>query len=371
VKPLLLSLAALAAGAPAPAQEEGTPPAAVSPVRIAEGDWLLYRGVLKLETRRPEDEPEEVTVGLEVAYLGMGGSSSSSGAAGGQEVLVLRSGESPDKKDVAVSEAVSCLARPDLSLEPRYPLEDRAARVSPFLFKHLPLGIFPALPATERLEATEARSWKGPAALQVLSSKPRTLAASHRLEPAPAGVLRYTVEAEAGQKSPLLEEGVEVVVEILRLKEVFDLDPARGRLLKFESSLEARMGPVQGAAQVRLSVELTQSEALKLEGSRWKQLLAEARQVEEIERTLFQALDPETAQSRAAAFKKEHAGSRLLPFAAGLSLQADEVRPIVRERRLYGKPAPDFTLMDLDGKEATLSALLPGKVTLLSFFEVG
>src|SRR3989442_11048009 len=101
-----LALPALAAGA----GEEPLPAVRPAPlVRIDEGRWLLYKGTLKVVSRRVGDEPSELQAALEAAYLGLG-ASGSDGAA--REVLLLRAGESPEDNDIAASEAVSLLADP-------------------------------------------------------------------------------------------------------------------------------------------------------------------------------------------------------------------------------------------------------------------
>jgi hypothetical protein len=281
-------------------------------------------------------------------------------------VLLVRTGESPVGQELATHEAVTLVAAPDGTFRAKLPLEDRATRVSPVLFNHLPLSIFPPL------ADVTPRQWRAPAKLQVHLHEPRELAASHKVEPAePSGTVSYTVEADRGQKLSFVRNRVELLFEVTGLKQVYQLSPRDGGVLKFQSGLEGRILAGEAPVLLKVEVELTQNEALELKGAKWADLLAEARKVQDIERSLFASLDSEGAQAKASAFARAHPGSRLSRFAAGLSQQADDVAPIAKERRLYGKPAPDFTLKDLAGKDVKVSAILPGKITLLSFWSVG
>jgi len=316
-----------------------------------------------------------------VAYLGLGrtGDSGSSAppaapeASGEapppepiQKVLLLRDGEDPDAEGVASRELVSLLAGPDLRMRPEIPIEDRA-RISKVLFGYLPLGIFP--PLTD----ARARQWRAPAALPVLLCQAREMPCLHQVGPAgTAGDILYSVEAAAGQKTSFVQDRLEVPIELETLRLAWVLTPAQGRLRSFESHLLGRVVDGRGpAAELAVDLELMRVEAQELAGQRWEKLRAEAGLARTVERILFADLKPDLAQSKAAAFEKERAGSRLVPFVAGLGRQGDDLRPIANERRLYGKPAPDFTLRDPEGHEWTLSKAIPGKVTLLTFWGLG
>jgi hypothetical protein len=350
-----LYLSFLAAGERGQAADAG----GASLFKVEEGSWLSYKGTLKVITQKAGDEPEELLASLEEAYVGLGPPGPQ------QEVLLVRTGESPVGQELATHEAVTLVAAPGATFRAKLPLADRATRVSPVLFNHLPLSIFPAL------ADVTPRQWRAPARLQVYLHEPRELAASHRLQPAePSGTV-YAVEADRGQKLSFVQNRVELLFEVAALQQVYHLSPREGRVLKFHSRLEGKVLAGESPVVLKVEVELTQNETLDLKGGKWTDLLAEARQVQEIERSLFGSLDAEGAQAKASAFAKAHPGSRLSRFAAGLSQQADDVAPIAKERRLYQKPAPDFTLKDLSGKDVKLSSILPGKITLLSFWSVG
>jgi len=339
------------------------PAAAGGPLQVSEGDWLLYKGTLKASRKSAGESSENLSASLEVAYLGLG---PAAGASGGREALLVRSAESQDDASIAASEAVSLVLGSDLAARPVHPIEDRASRVSPLFFNHLPLGLFPALGDAAQ------REWTAPARLHVLFHEPKEVAASHRIEaPDLAGAVRYTVEAK-GQKVSFLRDRTEVPFEIAALKQAWTLSPSKGQLLRFESRLEGKLlGDEDAAVLVQVEIDLALSQPQRVEGGRWAKLKAEARSLQEIEAALFADFNVERAQAKAQAFEKEASGSRLARFAAGLARQADDVAPIAQERRLYGKPAPDFTLRDLEGKEVTFSKILPGKITLLSFWSVG
>jgi len=354
------------------AEKEGPPAPATSlaPSWIWEGAWIPYQGHLRVRTQRAGEEPEELVASVKLTYLGLG-PAGGDGTQGNQKTVLLRSSESSGEKDLAVSEAVSLLALPGGEVRPLCPLEDRAARVSPLTFKHLPLWIFPPLADFRPPQG------KRPTRLHVLFPEPREVLANYRIE---EGGLHLKIEALPGQTLTLLQDGVESPFHLTSLKQAYRLSrppeaPDRALLLHFESSLEGRFPQADGAVDlIRAEVKLSRIDAewqYRLEEGRWNELRAQARELEEIERTLFSSLDPDAGESRAAAFGKEHPGGPLTRFAAGLALQAEAVRPIAQERRLYGKPAPDFTLRDLSGKEVTLSRILPGKITLLSFWSVG
>ncbi len=306
--------------------------------KVEEGSWHSYKGTLKVITQKAGDEPEELLASLEEAYVGLGPPGPQ------QEVLLVRTGESPVGQELATHEAVTLVAAPDATCRAKLPLADRATRVSPVLFNHLPLSIFPSL------SDLTPRQWRAPA-------RP--------------GTVSYAVEADRGQKLSFVQNRVELLFEVAALQQVYHLSPREGRVLNFHSRLEGKVLAGESPVVLKVEVELTQNEALDLKGGKWTELLAEARQVQEIERSLFGSLDAEGAQAKASAFAKAHPGSRLSRFAAGLSQQADDVAPIAKERRLYQKPAPDFTLKDLSGKDVKLSSILPGKITLLSFWSVG
>src|SRR5262249_21779339 len=138
-----LTLWAALLGAPAGAAESAGPPAAgeAPPVRIGEGTLLLYKGTLKVIRRPMDEDPEEISVSREVGYLVLGEAPGERpGAAPGRRMLLLRSGEPPDREGPTSCGAVSVLAAPDLTVRAELPAEDRARRVSPFAFSHLPLG---------------------------------------------------------------------------------------------------------------------------------------------------------------------------------------------------------------------------------------
>ncbi len=364
--PSLFLAATLAAGeGSGPPPGEGGPPL----VRMGEGTLLIYKGTIKVTRRPPGDDPEEFSASLEVGYLALGEVPAGGAAGASRRVLLLRSGESQEEQDLTFSEAVSLLASPSLELRPEFPAEERAQRVSPFSFSYLPLGIFPSL------TSAEPREWKAPARLRLLFSQSSELSFIHKVEPGErAGTARYSLAAEKGQRSVFLKDRVEVPFEVTGLNQAYVVSPAEGRLLSFESRLGVRFpagSPPGEAEEMRLVIELVLSQSPRLTGDRLSKLEAEAELVREIERSLFVDWSPDVAESRASAFEKERSGSRLTPFASGLGRQAPAVWPIAGERRLYGKPAPDFTLSDLEGKPATLSALAPGKLTLLVFFSVG
>ena len=339
------------------------------PVRIGEGTFLLYKGTLQVSRRQMDEDPEEFTASIEMGYLGLGPASlDRSGPAAVERVLLLRSGEFPDKEGPTFCEAVSLLASPGGGLRPELPVEDRAQRVSPFSFSHLPFDIFP------RLASAEIREWKAPARLESLFTQTCELASRHRVEAGPrAGTVRYLLEAERGQRGSFRRDRVEVPFEVVELSQVSTISPADGRLLSYRSRLGVRFpaGAAPGEAEERrVDIDLVLSEAARPQGPRLAALLEEATLLLEIERSLFVDLSPEVAESKASAFEKAHPASRLAAFASGLGRQAPAVWPLASERRLYGKPAPDFTLPGLDGVPVTLSTLLEGKVTLLAFFSV-
>ncbi len=360
----LLGGAQPAPGADAPA---AAPPSSVA--AIGEGEWILYKGNLQAQQRR-EEESESLNMVLEVAYLGLGSKKPSGEDA---EVLLLRMGESPDENAAAVAEAVSLVADPARGLVADLPIQDRGTRVSPLLFKFLPLSIFPAradLPGPA--ENQPARQGAGKTAIHVLFLEEKELKLTRRVEPdAATGPFSISVTAEPGQRVSFLQDRVEVPFEIARLEKTYRLAPSktarRFDLLSFESRLEGKFP----GEELSLRIELTRSGVRTIEGAAWKQLQAEARALQEIERMIFQKLDPEGARVRVQTFEKEHPSGRLGRYAVGLGLQAENVWEIARERRLYGKTAPDFTLKDLGGKDVTLSKILPGKITLLSFWGVG
>jgi peroxiredoxin len=370
--PLVVILAASLLAASIGAVEGSGPPQEQSvspPVRIDKGVLLLYKGALKVSRRQMADERDDFSVSLEIGYLGLGDVPPERPGAGTlRRVLLLRSGESPDQEGPTFCEAVTLLAAPDLTFRTEIPAEDRAQRVSPFSFSHLPLGIFP------RLEGAEVREWKAPARMEVLFSQTCELAMRHRVEAGPrAGTVRYRLEAEAGQRGAFRRDRVEVPFEVIELSQVHTISPADGRLLAFESRLGVRFPAfaLPGEAEERrVEIDLVLSEASRPQEPRLAGLLREATLLREIERSLFVDLSPEVAESKAAAFEKEHPASHLAAFASGLGRQAPAVWPLASERRLYGKPAPDFTLPGLDGAPVTFSALLPGKVTLLAFFSL-
>ncbi len=333
-------------------------------VRIGEGILLVYKGTIKVTRNQKEEAPETFSASLEVGYLGMGPAEGKPG----ERVLLLRAGESQENEDLAFSEAVSLLSDRDFSLQAELPLDDRAQRVSWFPFNHLPLDVFPPL------TSAEPNTWKLPARLHVFTPERKELRAVHRVEPAgkdPA--VRYIVETEPDQIVKFVQDRVEIPFQVVRLEQVYTLSPGPGRLLSFESGLQGKfLGAGAGEAEeMGVEIELTLSEAVKYEGSRWIELRAEAGLVLEIERALFGEWNPEAAEAKTAAFKKAHSHSRLERFVEGLARQVDAVWPVARERRLYGKPAPNFTLLDLSGEKVNFSSLLPGKVTMLSFWSVG
>jgi len=365
---LIVGAAPLACGADAIVPAVPTPQAPL--IKIEEGEWLLYKGNLQVQQRRQE-ESDSLNLALEVAYLGLGSHAARGDAA---SVLLLRRGESPDEGSAAATEAISLVADPARGLIADLPVHDRGLRVSPLLFKLMPLSIFPTkvdsyVPRT----ASAERPPRAKTPIHVLFPEEKELMLTWWASEADPETKSWvvTVSAQAGQNVSFVQNRVEIPFEISRLERSYRLAPSkiasRPELLSFESRLEGKLP----GEEFKLHVELTRSEARRIEGPAWKLLQADARALQEIERTIFEKLDPKGARALVQAFEKERSGGRLARYAASLGDQADNVWDIVHERRLYGKTAPDFTLKDLDGKDVTLSKLLPGKITLLSFWGVG
>jgi thiol-disulfide isomerase/thioredoxin len=326
-------------------------------VRLGEGVWSLYKGALTVTTSRGDEEAETISAALEVAYLGLGPLPS---APDTSRVLLLREAETPDDERLACSESVSLIAGPDLSMTPEFPIEDRA-RVSRFLFRHLPFGLFPP--------PVEPGGGRSIVKLHVLRPVLEELSASRKVEESPGGKVRIAIEASPGQRAAWIEDRVEIPVEVRKLRQVHEVMASDGRLASFESILEAAiLEPGAPPIAVRAEVELTGVERQVFDGPRWEKLRSDAEAIREIEKLLFHAFAPDLALSRASAFRADRGGSKLARFAIGLGRQADDVAPIARERKLYGKPPPDFVLPDLGGNDVRLSDALPGKVTLLVFW---
>lgn len=302
---------------------------------VPEGTWLAYQGTLKVTTQREGEEPRELSAALQVKYLGLG-----------EEVLLLRSADFKEDKDLSVREAVTLDISGGRRPSPVFPVEDRVFRVSPVLFKYLPLWTLSL--RAGRLHVLFFPEPKDVKFISAVGFDPKKNGGDSHI---------------ANGKTTFFIDRVEVPFEITKLEVV------SGPLL-FKHRLEGKLGE-DSVEHVRVEIDLKRDEAQDLDAAAFKGLAAEARELKEIERALFASLDGDAAEAKAAAFKKAHPESRLAPFAAGLAAQADTVRKIAGERKLYGKPALDFTLPDLSGKPVTLSALLPGKVTLLSFWAVG
>jgi len=336
----------------------GGPPAPI--VRLGDGTWCLYKGSLKVTTRRAGEDPEEVFATLELAYLGRG--EAGGPGTGERKVLLLREAETPDDQRIAAAEAVSLIAGGDLTMRPEIPIEDRA-RASKFLFTYLPLGIFPPL------SDPTPRQWRAPVRIGVLLSEPRDLPAEHRVEAGPGKAVRYSLRIDPGQRTSFLADRVEIPLRVTRLEQVHSLSPGDGRLLGYRSLLEVRvLEPGAEPSDVQVEIDLDLAEGQRLEGERREKLEADAEAAREVERALFQALTPDIAAARAMAFERDRVESRLTRFVVGLGRQVDAVVPLARERKLYGKPPPEFTLRDVEGREFRLSEAVRGKVTLLSFW---
>lgn len=338
-------------------------------LHFAEGSWQAFSGTLQV-LRTSGDQAEGLKAGLEIGYLALGRVE-----AGDQSLLLVRSGESTEGEGATFNEAVSLTVSPSGETKTKFPLEDRAERVSPLGFSYLPLSIFPAIPNTE------PREWTEKTRLSVLYHEPVQVELRHRVAPI-AGAkderFLYTRTALPGQKLALSANRIEVPFEIESLVETFTLRLEFGtagraaELLEFRSSLRGKLPTSEGPpAVVTREIELSRNAAQTVQGEKWERLKAEARRVEEIERALFLNLDADGAESRQRSFEKEFPAGRFVRAVAGLTRQAEDVAPIAQERKLYGKPAPDFTLEDLEGKSVTLSKAAQGKITLLTFWSIG
>lgn len=149
----------------------------------------------------------------------------------------------------------------------------------------------------------------------------------------------------------------------------YDVDLGTGHVLAHKRRFDVRFNDV------------TQKSFLELTLARWESLdqaviaaeVAALRKVDELLGT-----DPDRALELARAFVAEHAQSprrdlgeyfveRARVYARSIAADKEESAKLAA---MVGKPAPDFTLEDLNGNRVSLSQLR-GKIVLLSFWGVG
>ena len=238
------------------------------------------------------------------------------------------------------------------------------------------------LPPTTVPPEGEKRQSRGEVSVLGLAQATASIVTSARREPQAAGapgtvtVQREIAPAEAGAKLAFEFQGNPAT--LLRWRELFAFTPGGGlvaaveRDLTFELTLED--SPLRVEASLRLKRE-TLATPSAAEGKALDEVVARLRSAA----SEFAAHKPsaeieKSVQAAAAAAR----GTLLDAAAPALELRLAVYRSFFEESeegrqlaQLLGKPAPDFTLADMEGKEVKFREVTRGKVTLLTFWGYG
>jgi hypothetical protein len=175
-------------------------------------------------------------------------------------------------------------------------------------------------------------------------------------------------------------EFMENTARLTGWREAFELSPPGvvrkiSRKLVFTLKFEEEAG---GDVRIAVDSSLAAKEMRRLTAPERGLLTAAVRDLEQIH-DLFAARKPgATIEPRVEALERRVAGSPLSPL--GLAVRShlagyretfelnDSARLLAK---ILGRPAPDFTLEDLEGKKVSFREAIRGKVALLSFWGYG
>lgn len=160
--------------------------------------------------------------------------------------------------------------------------------------------------------------------------------------------------------------------------EAYVVDSATGALNRLETSFAIEWKGDEGKHRIEKSLTLESKKLVPRSGPDAGAISSLAKEIDGILAD-FQSIKPsEGISKRIKAFEKAAKGSSLEPVTKALTARVQAFRGFFEETedgkgfaKLLFKPAPDFKLESLDGKQVSLREASRGKVTLLSFWGVG
>jgi hypothetical protein len=208
------------------------------------------------------------------------------------------------------------------------------------------------LPAVTRRELEGGKSWEEP-------------------RETPAGTVKLLGRVERKEGKTLVLYALAAPIELQGVKvakwdEEYLLDVEGGAVLSARVEIVAEEPAGLSTVTSRLEAE----PAREVDAAKAKGALEEVRSILDL-----LSSDPEKAGRTLQGFAERHPGLELEEVAAQLAAFAEAARAeqegeAAAAAKIVGKPAPDFTLKDLEGKEVSLSDFR-GKVVFLSFWGVG
>lgn len=234
------------------------------------------------------------------------------------------------------------------------------------------------LPLAPRAELKTGDEWRKAEPLPLMPPRPLEQVSTVAGETKVGDHSCLKVEKKLAQSLPLKQDLGGATLEVTDYGQTLCVDPGTGQVWSHELHQHLRQSGGGRQVEIDLKVAVTLQEIRQVQATDLAARVKQAETLDRVQRALFtprSSADRKQAVVAAgkelAALRKDYPDSPYAPAIARLDQMVAGVREQAeREARLQGlkdKPAPDFTLKNLAGKEQTLGAYR-GKLILLNFF---